>query len=69
MLRLSRSHDQNRCRAGETAGKAARLAEQCDVLSGRTRRILLTDTEIIENSADEEQYEGGSWAKGVLTLN
>ncbi len=36
MLRLSRSHDQNRRRAGETAGKAATLAVQCDVLSGRT---------------------------------
>lgn len=37
MLRLSRSHDQNRRRAGETAGKVARLAVKCDVLSGRTR--------------------------------
>lgn len=32
MLRLSRSHDQNRRRAGETAGKAATLAVQRDVL-------------------------------------
>lgn len=48
MLRLSRSHDQNRRRAGETAGKAAMLAVQCDVLKQENRGILLTDTETVE---------------------
>lgn len=54
-MRLSRSHDQNRCRAGETAGKAATLAVQC--ARRRNRRILLTDTEDMENRADELPLE------------
>lgn len=37
MLRLSRSHDQNRRRAGETAGKAAMPAVQRDVLKQKKR--------------------------------
>lgn len=69
VLRLSRSHDQNRRRAGETAGKAAPLAVQCDVLSGRTGRILLTDTGMMENRADELPGERASWAEKGLYLN
>lgn len=37
MLRLSRSHDKNRRRAGETAGKAATPAVQRDVLKQKKR--------------------------------
>lgn len=65
MLRLSRSHDQNRRRAGETAGKAATLAVQRDVLKkgsgsggGRRRRG--------GGTADRHRKHGGAGtAQGV----
>lgn len=68
MLRLSRSHDQNRRRAGETAGKAATLAVQRDVLKkgsgsggGRGRR---------GGTADGHRKHGGAGAaQGVEKKN
>lgn len=60
MLRLSRSHDQNRRRAGETADKAATPAVQRDVLKQKKRSrgrvggggvLLLTDTESTKERA------------------
>lgn len=48
MLRLSRSHDQNRRRAGETAGKAA-IRSQCSVM-------CLAEEQ--ENTADGHRNNG-----------
>lgn len=59
MLRLSRSHDRNRRRAGETAGKAAMLAVQCDVLKQENRGILLTDTEPVEKKKKKQGRGAG----------
>lgn len=57
-LRVSRSHDQNRRRAGETADGAATLAVQRDARPQESGRILLTDTDTTENGAEEVRQEG-----------
>lgn len=67
MLRLSRSHDQNRRRAGETAGKAATLTVQCDVLSGRTGEYCWR-TQKWWKRADELPQKRASLAEKVFIL-